>query len=153
MDMKKVYTNLSMNSSCKGVCTGTRWLGGEEESAIESYSPVDGALIGKVTMASSTDYEDVLKTALQAKEFWQKQPAPFRGEVVRQIGLELRQHKEDLGALVSYEMGKSYQEGKGEVQEMIDICDFAVGLSRQLHGLTMHSERPSHRPRYGASAA
>lgn len=112
---------------------------------IESYSPVDGALIGKVRTTSSEDFEKVMSAATDAFADWKKKPAPLRGEVVRQFGEKLREKKEALGKLVSYEMGKSYQEGLGEVQEMIDICDFAVGLSRQLHGLTMHSERPGHR--------
>jgi len=112
---------------------------------IESYSPVDGSLIGKVKTTSKEDYAKVMDAATSAFKTWRKKPAPLRGEVVRQFGEKLRELKEPLGKLVSYEMGKSYQEGLGEVQEMIDICDFAVGLSRQLHGLTMHSERPGHR--------
>ncbi|MEC4113214.1 L-piperidine-6-carboxylate dehydrogenase [Myroides pelagicus] len=112
---------------------------------LESYSPVDGKLIGKVQISTPEDYERVMQTATEAFKSWRLVPAPKRGEIVRQIGEELRQNKENLGRLVSYEMGKSLQEGLGEVQEMIDICDFAVGLSRQLYGLTMHSERPQHR--------
>ena len=112
---------------------------------IASYSPVDGALIGKVKATTKEDYNKVMLKASVAFSEWKTKPAPLRGEVVRQFGEKLRQKKESLGKLVSYEMGKSYQEGLGEVQEMIDICDFAVGLSRQLHGLTMHSERPGHR--------
>ncbi len=112
---------------------------------LESYSPVDGALIGKVMTTSKADYEKVMTAATEAFMTWRTKPAPQRGEIVRQLGDKLRELKEPLGKLVSYEMGKSYQEGLGEVQEMIDICDFAVGLSRQLHGLTMHSERPGHR--------
>jgi len=112
---------------------------------ISSYSPVDGAHIGDVSITTSAQYEQIVITAQQAFEYWRMLPAPKRGEIVRQYGDELRRHKEDLGKLVSYEMGKSLQEGYGEVQEMIDICDFAVGLSRQLYGLTMHSERPNHR--------
>ena len=112
---------------------------------LESYSPVDGKLIGKVMCSSKDDYEKVMSAATSAFKSWRTVPAPKRGEMVRQFGDKLRTHKEALGKLVSYEMGKSYQEGLGEVQEMIDICDFAVGLSRQLHGLTMHSERPGHR--------
>lgn len=127
-----------------GVATGLKWPQAQGET-IESYSPVNGALIGKVTAATSANYEEVVKTAQEGFQKWRTVPAPKRGEVVRQIGEALRKHKADLGKLVSYEMGKSYQEGMGEVQEMIDICDFAVGLSRQLHGLTMHSERPNHR--------
>lgn len=112
---------------------------------ISSYSPVDGELIAKVTTTSEADYKKVMLTAQEAFKSWRSKPAPLRGEIVRQFGEKLRELKEPLGKLVSYEMGKSYQEGLGEVQEMIDICDFAVGLSRQLHGLTMHSERPGHR--------
>lgn len=112
---------------------------------IESYSPVDGTLIGKVQASTKEDYQAAMKKAEEAFKTWRMVPAPKRGEIVRQMGEELRKNKEALGQLVSYEMGKSLQEGLGEVQEMIDICDFAVGLSRQLYGLTMHSERPMHR--------
>jgi aldehyde dehydrogenase (NAD+) len=112
---------------------------------IESYSPVDGQLIGKVSETTPEEYEAVIQKAQEAFKVWRTIPAPKRGEIVRQYGEALRKHKDALGRLVSYEMGKSLQEGWGEVQEMIDICDFAVGLSRQLYGLTMHSERPSHR--------
>ena len=114
-------------------------------SVIQSYSPVDGSLIGAVDTTTREGYEAVMKSAEEAFKSWRVTPAPFRGEIVRQFGERLRALKAPLGALVSYEMGKSLQEGLGEVQEMIDICDFAVGLSRQLHGLTMHSERPGHR--------
>ncbi len=130
-----------MNS---GVSTGLNWLKGDGNK-IESYSPVDGELIATCTSASREEYEMIIQKAQEAFKIWRNWPAPKRGEVVRQIGEKLRLHKEDLGKLVSYEMGKSLQEGMGEVQEMIDICDFAVGLSRQLYGLTMHSERPLHR--------
>ncbi len=129
---------------CSGVSTGNTWMKGEGEK-LASHSPVDGALIGTVRGASKSEYEQAITAAQKGFEAWRAWPAPKRGEVVRQIGEELRKHKAALGKLVSYEMGKSYQEGLGEVQEMIDICDFAVGLSRQLHGLTMHSERPDHR--------
>jgi len=112
---------------------------------IESYSPADGALIAKVKTSTQEDYEKAMQKASEAFLEWRLIPAPRRGEIVRQMGDELRKLKEPLGKLVSYEMGKSLQEGYGEVQEMIDICDFAVGLSRQLYGLTMHSERPMHR--------
>ena len=127
-----------------GVSTGLSWISGGEE-IIESHSPVDGKLIARVRASDQNNYETVVEKAQQAFVEWRLWPAPKRGEVVRQIGEALRQYKEPLGQLVSYEMGKSLQEGYGEVQEMIDICDFAVGLSRQLHGFTMHSERPSHR--------
>ncbi|NNG10723.1 MAG: aldehyde dehydrogenase family protein [Arenibacter sp.] len=126
-----------------GTSTGSKHFSSGE--TIASYSPVDGALIAKVRTTSAQDYSQVMDTATAAFKFWRTKPAPQRGEIVRQFGDKLRELKEPLGKLVSYEMGKSYQEGLGEVQEMIDICDFAVGLSRQLHGLTMHSERPGHR--------
>jgi len=126
-----------------GTSTGNTWLPGGE--TISSFSPVDGSLIGKVTTTSQEDYEKVMQSATQAFKAWRVMPAPQRGEIIRQFGEALRELKAPLGKLVSYEMGKSYQEGLGELQEMIDICDFAVGLSRQLHGFTMHSERPGHR--------
>jgi aldehyde dehydrogenase (NAD+) len=140
----KVLDNLGVKSINKGACTGTEWL---ETSGdlLESYSPCDGTLIGKIKQATWDDYEKVVAKAQEAFLHWRMVPAPQRGEIVRQIGNELRKNKEELGKLVSYEKGKIYQEGLGEVQEMIDICDFAVGLSRQLYGLTMHSERPGHR--------
>ena len=126
-----------------GTSTGkSQFANGE---ILESYSPADGTLIGKVQSTTKEDYEKVMTTATEAFKIWRTVTAPKRGEIVRQFGERLRELKEPLGKLVSYEMGKSYQEGLGEVQEMIDICDFAVGLSRQLHGLTMHSERPEHR--------
>jgi len=112
---------------------------------LSSYSPVDGNLIGRVSITSREEYDSVVNAAQKAFLQWRKMPAPRRGEVIRQYGEALREKKDVLGRLVSYEMGKSLQEGWGEVQEMIDICDFAVGLSRQLYGLTMHSERPDHR--------
>ena len=135
---------LGIQPKNSGVAIGQQWLetSGEE---IGSYSPVDGELIAQVSLADDAAYEKVLKEAQEAFEIWRTWPAPKRGEIVRQIGEALRAQKQPLGELVSYEMGKSLQEGLGEVQEMIDICDFAVGLSRQLYGLTMHSERPSHR--------
>jgi len=111
----------------------------------QDHSPVDGALIAEFHYADAALYERSLAACQEAFLAWRQWPAPKRGEVVRQIGEALRAAKQDLGTLVSYEMGKSLQEGLGEVQEMIDICDFAVGLSRQLYGLTMHSERPEHR--------
>ena len=128
----------------KGTSTGSEWIESKGEKII-SYSPADGKEIGTVISTTREEYDQVIETASQAFLEWRKWPAPRRGEIVRQIGEALRANKESLGQLVSYEMGKSLQEGLGEVQEMIDICDFAVGLSRQLHGLTMHSERPSHR--------
>jgi len=135
---------LQLKSDNPGVSTGLQWVK-TNQKPIPSYSPVDGKLIGHVNVADKKSYEAVLKSAQKAFEEWRLWPAPKRGEIVRQMGDEFRKQKDALGKLVSYEMGKSLQEGLGEVQEMIDICDFAVGLSRQLHGLTMHSERPGHR--------
>lgn len=134
---------LDIQDTNKGTSTGRDFF--SEGETISSFSPVDGELIAKVTTTSKEDYEKVISTAVEGFKSWRNMPAPQRGEIVRQFNEELRRLKEPLGKLVSYEMGKSYQEGLGEVQEMIDICDFAVGLSRQLHGLTMHSERPGHR--------
>lgn len=125
-----------------GTSTGSHSFGNGE--AIASYSPTDGQLIGKVTTTTKEDYEKVMEAASSAFKTFRTMPAPQRGEIVRQFGNKLRELKEPLGKLVSYEMGKSLQEGYGEVQEMIDICDFAVGLSRQLYGLTIASERPEH---------
>ena len=135
---------LQVQQKNKGVSTGTKWLSSKGGN-IDSYSPVDGKIIASVKSADKESYEAVLVQAQLAFTEWKHWPAPKRGDIVRQIGEELRIQKQALGQLVSYEMGKSLQEGLGEVQEMIDICDFAVGLSRQLHGLTMHSERPGHR--------
>ncbi|RPE12776.1 aldehyde dehydrogenase family protein [Chitinophaga lutea] len=140
MDFLKELGILPQNP---GVSTGAAWLPGGGE--IVSFSPVDGQQIATVTATDAPAYEAVILTAAKAFEHWRTVPAPQRGEVVRQIGEALREKKQALGRLVSFEMGKSLQEGLGEVQEMIDICDFAVGLSRQLYGLTMHSERPQHR--------
>ncbi|WP_312555229.1 L-piperidine-6-carboxylate dehydrogenase [Empedobacter brevis] len=134
---------LGISSENFGTSTGDTWFGKGEE--LSSYSPVDGKLIGKVKASTKEDYEDVIKKAEVAFKEWRMIPAPKRGEIIRQFGDKLREKKASLGKLVSYEMGKSYQEGLGEVQEMIDICDFAVGLSRQLYGSTIHSERPLHR--------
>ena len=135
---------LKIQASNAGVSTGTTWIKSKGEK-ITSTSPVDGTVIGSVTGADRHAYDTVVAKAQEAFAEWRLWPAPKRGEIVRQVGDELRKYKTPLGKLVSYEMGKSLQEGMGEVQEMIDICDFAVGLSRQLHGLTMHSERPGHR--------
>ena len=139
-----ILPELKIKETNAGVSTGTQWLQSTGET-IQSFSPVDGKLIASVTATDKESYEIVIKKASEAFKEWRMWPAPKRGEIVRQIGDALRKYKEPLGKLVSYEMGKSLQEGYGEVQEMIDICDFAVGLSRQLHGLTMHSERPGHR--------
>ena len=126
-----------------GTSTGRNYL--ESKNQITSYTPVDGKTIANVTTTTKEQYEEVVQASQEAFKVWREMPAPQRGEIVRQIGDKLREFKEPLGKLVTYEMGKIYQEGLGEVQEMIDICDFAVGLSRQLYGLTMHSERPNHR--------
>ncbi|HMT76270.1 MAG TPA: aldehyde dehydrogenase family protein [Saprospiraceae bacterium] len=134
---------LGINDLNSGTTTGLSWHDSPE--LIESYSPVDGKLIGKVSITSEDAYNSVIEKAEDAFLQWRNIPAPKRGDIVRQYGDVLRANKDALGRLVSYEMGKSLQEGWGEVQEMIDICDFAVGLSRQLYGLTMHSERPGHR--------
>ncbi|NLH60266.1 MAG: aldehyde dehydrogenase family protein [Ignavibacteriales bacterium] len=128
-----------------GSSTGTVWNKTTSEPELKIHSPVDGKFIASVYQASVEDYESVMIKASEAFIFWRNMPAPKRGEIVRLIGNKLRDYKNDLGKLVSYEMGKSLQEGLGEVQEMIDICDFAVGQSRQLYGFTMHSERPKHR--------
>jgi aldehyde dehydrogenase (NAD+) len=142
--ISEAIKTLGLKEINPGATTGTEWLDTKGE-IIESYSPADGQLIGSIRQATSEDYEKIIRKAEEAFKTWRMIPAPKRGEVVRQIGDQLRIYKEPLGKLVSYEMGKIYQEGLGEVQEMIDICDFAVGLSRQLHGFTMHSERPRHR--------
>ncbi|MEY2868947.1 MAG: hypothetical protein RIR01_1414 [Bacteroidota bacterium] len=141
--IKAALAQLGIQDINDGTSTGADCFSTGE--ILESYSPVDGQLIAKVRTTSAADYEKVMHAATEAFKTFRLIPAPKRGEIVRQFGEKLRQNKEALGKLVSYEMGKSLQEGYGEVQEMIDICDFAVGLSRQLHGLTMHSERPNHR--------
>jgi aldehyde dehydrogenase (NAD+) len=137
-------SELGIDKTNAGVSTGSNWIKASGET-ISSFSPVDGKLIGIVEISDQYSYEKVVQEASKAFLHWRTVPAPKRGEIVRQIGEALRKYKQPLGKLVSYEMGKSLQEGYGEVQEMIDICDFAVGLSRQLYGLTMHSERPGHR--------
>ena len=141
--INKALETLGVKKNNLGSSTGSDFFSSGEN--IDSFSPVDGKLIGSVSSTTNEDYEKIIKTASGAFIQWRSRTAPERGELVRQFGNKLREFKEPLGKLVSYEMGKSYQEGLGEVQEMIDICDFAVGLSRQLHGLTMHSERPGHR--------
>src|SRR5690606_18513430 len=150
--MSNIATDFGMDRALKalglgelndGTSTGSKFFGSGE--TIPSHTPVDGGLIGKVRTTSAADYERVMTTATTAFKSWRTVPAPRRGDIVRQFGNRLRELKEPLGKLVSYEMGKSYQEGLGEVQEMIDICDLAVGLSRQLQGFTFHSERPGHR--------
>ncbi len=144
LDINKVLEKLEIKSVNNGVSTGLKnWVGSGD--VLSSFSPVNGDLIAAVNQAEKEDYDKVIIKAREAFKIWQNIPAPRRGEIVRQMGEQLRIFKNDLGTLVSYEMGKSLQEGLGEVQEMIDICDFAVGLSRQLYGLSMHSERPRHR--------
>ncbi len=139
-----ILKSLGIESVNSGLCTGTKWIDTAGD-IITSYSPADGSAIAGVKQGTRADYEMLVSKAGEAFKEWRMIPAPKRGEIVRLIGLELRKYKQPLGTLVSWEMGKIYQEGLGEVQEMIDICDFAVGLSRQLYGLTMHSERPGHR--------
>ncbi|MDF2477520.1 MAG: aldehyde dehydrogenase family protein [Sphingobacterium sp.] len=141
--IKKELKILGITSQNLGSSTGQKWFSGGE--VFESLSPVDGKLIAKVSGSSQKDYETVIANAQNAFKAWRLIPAPKRGDIIRQLGDKLRELKPTLGKLVSYEMGKSYQEGMGEVQEMIDICDFALGLSRQLYGNTIHSERPGHR--------
>ncbi|MEW6197007.1 MAG: aldehyde dehydrogenase family protein [Bacteroidota bacterium] len=136
---------LGISEENYGASTGLNWLKTKDQGTIEVFSPVDGKFIAKVYQASEKDYDEVVVLAHEAYKYWRTVPAPKRGEVVRQIGNKLREYKQPLGMLVSYEMGKSLQEGMGEVQEMIDICDFAVGISRQLYGSTMMSERANHR--------
>lgn len=143
MSIKTILKNLAVEPKQKGCSTGGQWMGSGSE--IAAVSPVDGSLLGNVQTATVEDYENLIERAEHAFLSFRKIPAPQRGELVRQFGNKLREKKMDLGQLVSWEMGKSLQEGLGEVQEMIDICDFAVGLSRQLHGVTMTSERPAHR--------
>lgn len=143
-DITNRLRQLGMEEISKGLCTGTEWHD-TKGAVLDSFSPADGKKIGSVKQATLEDYNRVVSQAKEAFKVWRKKPAPLRGEIVRQIGLELRRYKEPLGELVSCEMGKIKQEGLGEVQEMIDICDFAVGQSRQLYGFTMSSERPLHR--------
>ncbi len=142
--MKELLQKFGIDHSHSGMSTGTHWYS-TQGASIESFSPIDNSFLGSVNSANKSDYELLMKTASSAYQYWQTVPSPIRAEVVRQIGLELRKQKEDLGKLVTLEMGKIYSEGLGEVQEMIDICDFAVGQARLLNGFTMHSERQKHR--------
>ncbi len=144
-DISNILAQLGIAGFNPSYSTGSKWSDAADGVHIDSISPVDGEKIASVFTATPKEYSHVVSTAQDAYKVWNKVPAPKRGEIVRQFGDALRQNKTALGTLVSYEMGKSLQEGLGEVQEMIDICDFAVGLSRQLYGLTMHSERPNHR--------
>ncbi|MGE5438815.1 MAG: aldehyde dehydrogenase family protein [Bacteroidota bacterium] len=149
--LKETATNLDflkvlgIKEKNYGSSSGLKWNETTDQGELKIFSPATGEFIGSVYQASEKDYESVVATAYEAFKVWRKVPAPKRGEIVRQIGLKLRKYKQPLGTLVSYEMGKSLQEGLGEVQEMIDICDFSLGQSRQLYGFTMHSERPNHR--------
>ena len=143
MDIQRILTSLGIQDNNPGVMIGSRAFGSGE--VIDSITPVDVTRIASITAATEAEYNEAVAAAEKASLAWRNVPAPQRGEYVRQFGDALRRKKEDLGALVSYEMGKSYQEGLGEVQEMIDICDFAVGQSRMLYGMTTHSERPLHR--------
>ena len=145
MEIGKILKELGIKEKNYGSSTGQNWGNTTSDGELIIVSPTDGKHIASVYQASAKDFDDIIKTADDAFKIWRKIPAPKRGDIVRQIGVRLRDYKKPLGTLVSYEMGKSIQEGWGEVQEMIDICDFAVGLSRQLYGFTMQSERPSHR--------
>jgi len=142
--MKELLKKLNIEDVNSGICTGTQWVSANG-TIVESFSPIDNKKIGSVVSGTKSDYQEIMEKATEAFKIWREVPAPERGEVVRQIGLALREHKLDLAKLVTLEMGKIYQEGLGEVQEMIDICDFAVGQSRLLNGVTMHSERRNHR--------
>ncbi len=144
MNTAEVLQKLGIEAVNYGATTGTNWLQTNGKENI-SVSPIDGKEIARVKTASVEDYEHIMTKAQEAFKVWRNMPAPLRGEIVRQIGNKLREYKEELGYLVSLEMGKIYQEGLGEVQEMIDICDFAVGQARLLNGFTMHSERQDHR--------
>ena len=145
MSQNTFLSQLNIGQSISSASTGLNHIVCENGTLHNDFSPVDSHQITSFKECDANTYQHVVAKATEAQKIWREWPAPKRGEVVRQIGQALRQNKESLGALVSYEMGKSLQEGLGEVQEMIDICDFAVGLSRQLYGLTMHSERPNHR--------
>lgn len=134
---------LQLEDNNPGVSTGSRWI--HTSGSIDSFSPVDGKLIGSAGVGTAGEYQQLVKASADAFKYWRSVPAPKRGEIVRQLGDAFRASKQNLGALISYEMGKSFAEGLGEVQEVIDICDFASGLSRQIYGATMHSERPYHR--------
>jgi aldehyde dehydrogenase (NAD+) len=142
--IEQVLRQLGLEEINPGLCSGGEWHQGRGE-VLMSVSPADGREIAGIRLATREEYHVIIDGAQKAFLEWRKRPAPLRGEVVRQIGLELRRYKEPLGKIVSFEMGKILQEGLGEVQEMIDICDFAVGQSRQLYGFTMQSERPGHR--------
>src|ERR1700761_2231542 len=145
LNILEILNHLHINDNNEAFSTGSNWGSSAGAQVKTIVSPVDGKKIASIKLATEADYNKVIEKAREAFKKWRTIPAPKRGEIVRQIGEALRNKKQELGALVSYEMGKSLQEGYGEVQEMIDICDLTVGLSRQLFGLTMHSERPEHR--------
>lgn len=145
LNISEILGHLHINDNNRAFSTGSTWGGSDGSETKTIYSPVDGQKIASVQFCTEADYHKVIEKAAEAFKQWRTVPAPKRGEIVRQVGEALRNNKQQLGTLVSYEMGKSLQEGYGEVQEMIDICDLAVGQSRQLFGLTMHSERPEHR--------
>ncbi|MCC6721634.1 MAG: aldehyde dehydrogenase family protein [Bacteroidia bacterium] len=144
LNIENVLSKLGIAKKNESVCTGTQWITAIGSEKVSILSPVDGNKIAEITLAGTTEYEKAISEAQSAFVQWKKLPPPKRGEIVRQIGNRLREYKDELGTLVSYEMGKSIEEGRGEVQEMIDICDFAAGLSRQLYGLTIASERKDH---------
>jgi aldehyde dehydrogenase (NAD+) len=143
LGIQETLKTLGIEAVNRGASTGGYWFN-TRGTQIDSVSPVDGKIIASVSSATEAEYEAIVLKAQEAYKYWRMVPAPKRGEVIRQLAEKIREKKQALGELVSYEMGKSLQEGLGEVQEMIDICDFAVGLSRQLYGLTMHSERAGH---------
>ena len=142
--MKELLEILHIKEKNPGGCTGQEWLEGKGD-LLQSISPIDGKVIASISQVNESEYEVIIQKSQEAFKVWRMIPAPKRGEIVRQMALKLREYKKPLGQLVTLEMGKIVAEGEGEVQEMIDIADFAVGLSRQLYGLTMHSERPLHR--------
>jgi len=144
MTKNRIFRALGLKSKMKGASYGGEWFA-DSNDFITSANPTTGEVLARIEQASAKDYDKVMKQARKAFLTWREMPAPQRGEIVRQVGEALREKKEMLGALVSLEMGKIYTEGLGEVQEMIDICDFAVGLSRNLSGPTLQSERPKHR--------
>ena len=136
-----LLTQLGLNEVNSGAGYG-KWIARPGGSDVTSFNPADGKPLARVQMASRADYDQIVSRSQEAFSSWRMMPAPQRGEIIRQLGNALREAKDDLGMLVTLEAGKIRSEGLGEVQEMIDICDFAVGLSRQLYGLTMPSERP-----------
>lgn len=141
----ELLKRLKIQAVNPGAFSGHEWQSALHDHRLISYNPANGEALAEIATCTQADYEELMKRAEKAAQAWKRVPAPKRGEIIRQIGQALREHKDDLGSLVSLEMGKSKQEGDGEVQEMIDIADFAVGQSRMLYGNSMHSERPNHR--------